>query len=477
MSHAPQRWPQSASRSASEDGSALVVALLALLIVTAIGLSLISLSSLSMMVSTNDVESVEAFYAADAGIAHGLRLVRGMGLATTQALQRGNGTACDGDELSGTPGAPFTAADGIPSPANGGVVFAPTGSYQVFVCDDHAVESAAAGASRDTNPSADNNGTILVRALGIGRNGARLMLEVAYSSTTIPTLLIDGDLQISGNPEVTGPGGAVHANGRILTNGHPCSVDYFSATGTITTSGSRTGTACGGSGGSWDQPSDTRPNQAAVAIPAITITDYRSSSDYILTSNGRIRRPDGTQVANATSGCWNTWCWDPGNLRWTGGDNIPAGTYYGDGTNIEISGNPGASSGGRAISLIATGWINISGNPRLTPALNDNGMSISMVAGTDLQISGNASSTYSGLHYAGHQIAFNGNPLITGNVIADNNADTGSPQNLVVRASGGYMKISGNPTIVAPTGGSGFGARTAAAWRECRGAAVATPCG
>ena len=51
-----------------------------------------------------------------------------------------------------------------------------------------------------------------------------------------------------------------------------------------------------------------------------------------------------------------------------------------------------------------------------------------MVAGTDLKINGNPGTIYEGIHYAGHQIGFSGNPNINGQVFAYNEVDTPYPK-------------------------------------------------
>ena len=105
-----------------------------------------------------------------------------------------------------------------------------------------------------------------------------------------------------------------------------------------------------------------------------------------------------------------------------------------------------------------------------------------MVAGADLKISGNPSNSYEGVHYAGHQIDFAGNPVINGQVIAADLDDLpyppppfGGGNNLIVRDQDGFMSISGNPTITFD-GGGGLDFVGAISWRECRGADFNDPC-
>jgi hypothetical protein len=85
-------------------------------------------------------------------------------------------------------------------------------------------------------------------------------------------------------------------------------------------------------------------------------------------------------------------------------------------------------------------------------------------------LSGNSGTQGSqALHYAHHQIKFNGNPNIYGQVIVVDDADTpiyGS-NNLVELDGDGYMEVSGNPTITY-NGGGGFAGLLISGWREVR---------
>ena len=489
------RTPRITARQA-QRGIALIAVLLTLLIVTMLGLAVNTLGTLDLAIGTNERHAAEVLYIAEAGITHARSLILGQSMGfnaeagITQApslnlgqlmgfdasLQGGNGTACDGDELSSTPRPPFSAADAIPG---AGMTVLPGGSYRVFVCDDHSVEISLS--PPNTDPNVDANGTVLVRSVGTGRNGATATLEVTFMQVPLPGLLVDGNLRINGNPELTGPGGAVHANGELELPGNPCAAEYFSSATTVT-GDAQTGDCPSGS----DNPTDLRPGQSPIAIPPIRPADYRSAADYILGNDGQVYNPAGAQIGTPGSGAFNDWSWDPGNRRWVAGNDIPAGTYYADdtpngtpntpaaATSIEIWGNPQGPGGAAiALTLIATGWINVSGNPKMRPDLSVGAQSISMLAGTDLSISGNPSIIHQGLHFAGHQISFSGNPVINGQVIADNEADFGVPENLVEWKSGKFMEVSGNATINSI---GGLTTTKMAAWRECRGSNPADPC-
>jgi hypothetical protein len=82
------------------------------------------------------------------------------------------------------------------------------------------------------------------------------------------------------------------------------------------------------------------------------------------------------------------------------------------------------------------------------------------------------------LYYAAHQIDIAGTPVINGQVLAANLADTSYPggnMNLVQLNGSGQMDITGTPSI--NFNGNGLVATVPMSWRECRGLNAANPCG
>ncbi|MDA2925012.1 pilus assembly PilX N-terminal domain-containing protein [Acidobacteria bacterium AH-259-L09] len=467
-----------------EQGVAMIMALIAVLVLTALGLALTSLGILDVKITTNVRESTEALYIAEAGITHakGIILSRG-GKNFDSYLQGGNGTACDGDELSDNAlfTIPLSPADAITSAASGGHSFG-SGRYEVSVCDDHDVESNTTDPPDlpDTNKNHDANGRIHIISTGFGPNGATATVEVIMATATLPAIVVGGDLRINGNPKVFGSAGAVHSNDNLEVSGNPCIEQYISANGSITGGGS-TGTGCDtppyiGS----DSPPDKRPAQELITIPTLQPGNFSGDADYLLKADGSVvRTSDGFVLKPPGAGNWGKWDVDTSKPEWNlTGDPVPAGTYYSEGS-ITVSGNPGSPGSPLSLTLIAEGWINISGNPEMAPALTSGGSSYAMIAGQDLKIAGNPANAYKGIFYAGDQIGFSGNPELVGQVIAANEADVGFPNpgdTNPVPLSSGVMEISGNPTItydetVAITNLNVDG------WRECRGSDPWNPCG
>lgn len=458
-----------------ERGAALVMALLALMVLTLLGLALTSMSLTSLSAANSERDANLAFYAAEGGLAHGLGLLEASPAGGFDALlQAGDGVPCSGDELAGgVVGFPeFPAAD--ERIAASGRAFPPAIGYRVALCDDHALESTASGPGLpDTNPAHDANQRILVRSTGTARGGASATIEAVAARLSLPGLLVDGPLRITGNVALHGAGGSVHANADLDLSGTPCAERYFSSSGLAVAGGAVQGGA-GCAAGS----ADVRSDQPRVPLPALAPQSLRARADFILGADGFIRLPEGGVVTVPG------WSWDSGSRRWSGSGGIGPGTYYVEG-NVDLSGNPGAgphAAGPLPLTLIAEGWVDVTGAPNLTPALVGP-PAFSIVAGTDVRLAGDPGTTFQGLFYAGDQVDISGNPTVVGQVISANRGDLGHPAdpdkpalgNLVLRQDG-YVSLSGNVTIVYD-GGSGLSGSGLLDWRECRGPDPDAPCG
>jgi hypothetical protein len=115
--------------------------------------------------------------------------------------------------------------------------------------------------------------------------------------------------------------------------------------------------------------------------------------------------------------------------------------------NVKISGNPGTEEAPIRLTIVATGSLELSGNPFLEPATSD---SILFVLGGDMSISGNPGSNenYEGLMYAHSQCKVSGNPSVAGNLVCRNNGNPAGTENYAA-----LNEVSGNPTIRYSCGG------------------------
>lgn len=462
-----------------ERGAALIFTIVALAVVTVMGLAVTSLGVSSTYMAVQEGQTRQALAIADAGLEHGKSLVlRPEFFSMNPFLQRGDGVGCSFDELGAAvagplpPGYPTAAADFVPAAgrAFGG------GTYFVALCDNHATESAMA--TPDVNPAADVDGRVLLRSVGVLPQGGRSAVEVMLAATSMPAVIVNGHLRLNGNPTITGTGGAVHANGTVENSGNPCAHAYYSSTNEILPLSG--GNAQGGAGCTV-AARDYRPYVQPINIPVLAPSAYRNLANYHLTSTGQMRAGYNGMVI--PSGNWN---FQSSNQTWriTSG-SPPPGTYYVE-ANVEMSGG-GTAASPLLLTMLVEGSFRVTGNPTLGPAQTLQFLGgVVVIAGRDIDLGSSYSSTgNTGLYYARQQLNVAGNPTMNGQLIAANycevgtftrdcrdlgypNVNSGNPnQNPVQLDATGRMTISGNPTV----NYNGNGAQTfmPVSWRECRG--------
>ena len=452
---------------AGDRGAVLVMALLIALIVTLLGMSLATFGNRSVNSAKDERQADDALVVADAGLTHAKAILSAIVLDYfNPILQVGDGVGCTGDELSAVPpGMLFypPAADLIPA---GGRAIG-VGRYRVFVCDDHTDELVAV--PPDVSPNIDINRRVKVRSVGTGISGATVTLEMRVDLIDMPALIVEGNLRIGGSQTYMGAAGAVYARGDLDLSGGPCAEQYFAAGGLIYNGANAHG------GGACGDPPDLRPEWEPLQLPTLSPTSFASQATYLLGSDGRVRNQAGVVLGVNN---WNGWNWQPGQMTWRGGSTILPGTYYSQGSNINLQGSPPTVPGFMPLTLISDGWIDVTGSPRMVPALAGP-PGISMVAGTDIRISGSASNPFTGLHYALHQMEFGGTPSMTGQAIVKNAGDgpypaSGAGSNLIALAADGYVQFNGNVNLSYSGGNLRFPGYSR--WRECRQNA-ANPCG
>ncbi len=418
------------TRRDSRSGFALPVALFGVVAVGLLSSGIWVLTEQSVRVSYNREEAARAMMLAEAGASHALAVLQG-------DLQ---GVGYD-NLLKGSDNADSTSDDGlivgyglaanleIPS---GGVSYG-GGTYSVQIIDDPA-------STEDGDPLNDTNSLVVVRCTGVSRTGAVATIDaiVGGNAVNIPAIGSNGDLDISGNPDIgTGACGSVHANGDLDISGNP------DISGTATASGSAEGPG-------------TQGGQPQAPIPDYSYTDFcTTSADYVLQSDGYVLRVSDMTLHNATSNekfGWKRAGSSP--VLWDQDDDPADGVYCIDG-NAKVGGNPS----GMSVSLIATGSLEISGNPEFdAPAHPD---ALLFYAGGDLKVNGNASSNYQGLMYARSQCETSGNPVLSGSLICYDESDPPGAIDLISE-----NKINGNPTILYNCAGmaSSGGARRYTSW-------------
>jgi hypothetical protein len=294
----------------------------------------------------------------------------------------------------------------------------------------------------------------------------------------MPAILINGNVEVKGNPTTTGTSGAIFANGDMLLSGNPCAQQYFGASGnTSGSSNAQGGTTCSTTN------VDIRPYANPINVPKLNPADFAQYADYLMDNSGNAYQRSagpGSSWSLVSAGI-SGWSWQNGQKNWKITGSIPSGTYYVQGTDLTMAGSPGSPGAPIQLTFIVDGWINISGSPNMVGKLSLPWMgTIGIIAGTDIDMSGSQNNSgYGGLYYAHDQIDVSGTPTINGQLIAANLQDVPYPSsggsNLVTLDASGRMVLSGNPTV--NWSGGGLVSPAMVAWHECRGSDATNPCG
>jgi hypothetical protein len=401
---------------------------------------------LNAKTSTNRRSAMSALLLAEAGVSHGLGLLRGD--LKTKAFD---------DLLKGTDAIPGTVDDtlligyGMTSdreiPAEG-ISFG-NGSYTVTIRDDPA--------EIDGNPADDNNNKLLLQCRGAMPDGASAEIHAVVGMIPLPAIATEGILKIGGSPSILGPCGGIHANEIIEVSGHP------TVAGPVTASDSVEASNC-----TIRKPDGTcNPplhNQPPVDIPAFTVAQVCTNPTLSLLANGNmidhVPEPDVVYSGMVARFGWKF------SGKWVSDQDAPR-----DGTicayhDVEISKNWGNQGASVKMSIYSTRSVSISGNPTFMPYDPNGGL---IVAEGDVEISGTPSSgshnNYSGMIYAGAQCKINGNPRIFGQVLCKD-----LPQNPLhkdyVSISDLNATVSGNPEIIFDCTGSILSKRKILSWAQ-----------
>jgi len=464
-----------------ERGAAMIFTLLAMAMVTVIGLTLTSTAMSTLAMSTAESETGETLAIADAGIEHGKQLVLWQDWQSLNVfLTRGDGNGCTFDELADVP----TGTPPAGYPLAGSANFIPLagrpfgqGRYFVELCDNHTQESAALAPNTDANPNNDNDKRVFLRSVGYGPRGARAAVEVILGAAAMPAVVVQGNLEVRGNPTVTGPAGSIHANGVLELSGNPCTYVYYSSTAATTASGNvQGGASCTAAG------VDSRPFSPRINLPSLSPYNVARQAQaagftvYTMQTNGTVftglpAGPAGSGIASTLVGPIPVpagFNFQNNGKTWRTSGQTQAGTYYVLG-NADVTANTGAVGGGDVqLTILVEGSLTANGNPDVRPHATIPFIGpILVVAGHDIDLGATFDSSYNGLFYARHQLEISGSPTLNGQVIALNEFDTAhETKNPVPLGNGAIMKISGSPTI--NYSGNGLQSVRALTWRECR---------
>lgn len=435
-----------------EAGVALPVALLAIILIAALGAGIWMSVALGARSVENRKVSMEAVQIAEAGVAHAIALLR-------DSLEEDSFTQIlrGPDMFPGTADDGILAGFGLPSalsiPATGRSLGG--GRYTVRVMDDPA--------EVDGDPWTDTNLRVLVRSTGILPNGARATLDVVVNdgtATFVPSFVLDGNLNVDGTPKLLGSCGGIHSNADVSVGGDLVVTQTVSASNAVTVSGSITRPD-----GSEVIPKEHQPT---VQIPDYSnpVTQFCShgEADYTLQSDGYVLEAATGILYDARTSKqfgWQRNSDSPVGWTFSGGTGYP-GTYCVNG-NAAITGSPSTGGAPLSMTVIATKSIDISGNPQIKA---DHPDGILLMAGSDVRIAGNLSGDpgdYSGLIYARAQCDLRGNAHITSRVLCRNQNNASGAYNLVdANGLGGNVEL--DYACAATTGVKG--PRQAMSWAQ-----------
>ncbi len=446
----------------NERGSALILVVLVLMMMSALTAALTVNGQTETLISRNQRAGAQAQAAAEAGLNHAVELAttyifewnaNGFTIGPEEAVDAlllgpdgasgTTGTDVDNGSLAARVGAGIEVAEAIPLNTPQSIVAGGTASYEAFILDDDADAP-----DEDGNLLNDINGTLIVRAIGYARDGTtdqttKVVLEALIAPVPLGAIVTNGDLDISGSVTIDGTDGSVHSNGDLTISGGGSDIE-----GTVTASGTYTGSPAG-SGGA-----------APVPVPTISASDYLHYADFVLTSSGTMTDQAGTVLCTWSGGTpCNNWDWDSGSGEWSISSTAPpAGTYYVEGS-VTIAGSPGSEATPMQITIIAEDSIDMSGSPDMIPDTPE----LLFVTDGDLEITGGLDVidplTTQGQMLVHEQVNLAGNPTLGGQLIVEN-APRVSP---LVTAN----TISGNVSI-SYNGGLGTGVYTRAGWRDVR---------
>lgn len=449
----------------SERGAALIMAIICLMIMTGLATAMLTSGRTEALIARNEERATLARMAAEAGLNHGVEAVSAnltnwqsngfanQVLATTNLLNGPDNTAANSDDGSLT-------ELGLAAPTATTTLSSSAGtSYSVRVYDDDDTAAArkitlsTADITRiDENnvTTTDANKRLAVFATGYGPGGTTTTLEAIVGPLILPAVITNGDLLIDGNVTVDGANGTVHTNSNLTMSGTSADIsEDCTASGTLTGSTSNCSGYAGGG-----RPSITIPNVAAA--------DYLTQTTHILHSNGTLeRRSDNAILCDASSdpdACKTAgygWMFSGGTWN-LGSTEPPNGAWYVEG-DVTVSGSPGTSGTPVQITIVAEGYIDVSGSPDFRPYLPET----FMVTNKDLQITGSLTQpvTIEGQILVREQIFIHGNADLAGQIIVQDASNTCT---LVTANS-----IAGNVTITY-NGMVGSNNYSVLAWKEVR---------
>ena len=431
-----------------EKGIVFLLALLFLGILLLLGTALLGLSVSEHQVAVSHRDGVQALYLADLGIEKAKSELNKRLDADTTKVDFDTELTTNNAYLFGSASGAYVTFSVGPD----------IGTYQVKLENNtppNPPPHDPGGATDDQDKTvwAESKGVVTIQG-HIRRKTVRALLGpvslAAFTMGCDATAGGQNTFTLSGNPNILGSMGNLHSNCDLTTTGTTTVAEDITAVGTLSLSANTT------NGGIRDDDAPLIP------LPVVNPLDFRPLADFILTGDGKVKNQGGTVLHDAAidGDVWpgnnsNSWKWTDksgASRRWVfSGSNVEsslenkafyfekaAGT---DWNNVSMSGSPPTGPPGTTwkVSVIAEGYIDISGNPNVGAA--DGKQNLLFVAGSDIKIGGGLTSTFvgGGVLAAHEQISISGDLTITGLLLAENASHL---ETLVTATS-----VSGNPNI------------------------------
>ena len=440
-----------------ERGSALIGALLLLMMMSALVATLGVSGRTETLVARNHQSGAQAQAAAEAGLNHAVQVIvaniaqwQSNGFANVDAAL--DALLANGGSLETVVGWGVAIGTRIPIAGTNGV------EYEAVIMDEDDVARGAdatqilgdgdATNNEDGNALNDANRTLVLQATGYARDNTAVTLEALVAPVPLPAVASNGNLSVSGT-DILGSKGDVHANGNLTISSSPTIAGDGSASGSLNcylTCPQIQGTATAGAA--------TRP------IPAVRAIDYKPLADYVLQDDGWLSKVDGSAppcyAGSNKNTCRTAYGWVYDGDGWSVGSPgaHPPGAFYVEGI-ARVNGNPGGGWGVQ-MTIIAEGSIDVgTGGSTITPHVPE----LLFVTDGDLKITGNMSMTAQAQILVHEQIYLSGNPSLSAQILIENAT---SVSTLVT-----ISDLSGSADITY-NGGLGGGFLGLASWRDVR---------
>jgi hypothetical protein len=375
-------------RFGDNRGVALPLALMAFVVLGALSAALLSVGSSEVQIASNHLRNTQAQFLAEAGLEHAFNTLR----TTPSYMTNANATL----------------QNIIPTTQLGGA-------------GDYTAQYQKAG---DYTWRMVSTGNSVVGGSVKSTKVLRATMSTYFHSND--AILTNDSLTVGGSTDVLSTGGQcgnVHTNGELHVSG---SVS-ISGTATAHDDYTATGNPSVGAGSGGDKPKHT--------VPVINPTDFLNAAKASLSADHLFQMKANGQVLNgsdalittlANNGSYCGWTYTSGTplAQWTFNDNtvLPDcnGTYYLEG-NARVVGSPGSGPGDPPweTTIIATGDIELAGNPTIGVDANYTVKDTLLIAGLDVKINGTPIGGYNGLIAAHEQFSLSGDGTFSGFVIGE----------------------------------------------------------